>query len=246
MYVCPPSSLPRLGLRLELPHRLGAPVAVGPAHAAGDLEEGVEVVLDPVGAAGPELARVVEDGRRLVVAVVGAEAKESDISKSQAHLRVFILHTGTRRQRQPPRTHQQAAGWFSASTNGCWQPLLTHVAVPSALRVQAGPCVTVAAADLAALAASGFAWLYSSMDRSGGGAPGAPLASAWRGWGVVGYVYEIGKRASVAPHSMSEDAYPGGGRDGGAGSEDLLGVDRAVAPHGAALDLFEDSEGGKR
>ncbi len=82
--------------------------------------------------------------------------------------------------RPQARTHRHAAGWFSAKTNFCWQPLLTQVAVPSALRVHAGGCPTEAAAVLAALAASGLALLYSSMDRSAAGTPGAPLASACR------------------------------------------------------------------
>lgn len=45
--------------------RLG--VAVGRDGAAGDLQEGVEVVLDELGAAAPVLAGVVEHGRAGVV-----------------------------------------------------------------------------------------------------------------------------------------------------------------------------------
>lgn len=164
-----PSCLPpRLGLRLELADRLKAAVAVGPAHAAGDLEEGVEVVLDLVGTAGPELARVVEDGRRLVVAALGSSGRGLwGVCRAERKARVSLLRSDPSHMHACMHTcmwchgctHQHAAGWFSASTNGCWQPLLMQVAVPSALRVQAGLCITEAAADLAALAASGLASL---------------------------------------------------------------------------------------
>lgn len=75
------------------------------------------------------------------------------------------------------QTHQQAVGWLSATTNFCWQPLFKQVAVPSAWRVQTGAWEMEAAADLAALAASGLALLNSSIERTRD-APGVPLASA--------------------------------------------------------------------